>query len=189
MSSMTKKESSFQFPAKAKSAAKGTKLAAKKKRQVQVVTCPSDFPTSSDRRDNNVRSRYHRNDRKQHHQDDELLDWNDTSRQIRTFASSAFAGKTKRQYKEEEYERLTGRKLKQQHVPQHITRGIKKKARQRHEKQVQEARLNGIVLPTTLKKGDEKSRSNNKNDGPAPSIGYMKQGVYSVKNGNKKRKR
>lgn len=157
----------------------------RKRAEVTIISCPSDFPTlnsgpksakSGD--SNNLRKgRSDRND-----DSDFLLDWNDTTRQVRQFASSAFEGKTKRQYKEEEYERLTGRKMKQQHVPQQIQRGINKKARERHAKQVEEAKLNGIVLPTVSTKKKDNKGGGSYHDGPAPSIGYMKQGVYRVKN-------
>jgi len=185
---MTKKES--QFPAKkAKTAAK-----MRPRRKVQVVQCPSDFPTSSSSASSDGGHLFQRRDSRQRDDKDdnkeELLDWNDTTRQVRAFASTAFLGKTKRQYKQEEYERLTGRKLKNQRVPQHIVRGIKKKRKERMEKHVEEAKLNGIILPTTLSKKKEKKHDDNRNqDGPAPSIGYMKQGVFRIKTGNKKQRR
>jgi hypothetical protein len=65
-------------------------------------------------------------------------------------------------------------------------RGIKKKAKARLEKQVEEAKLNGIVLVPAMnqKQTNEKSKKRNYHSGPAPSIGYMKQGVYRVNNNN-----
>jgi ABC-type nitrate/sulfonate/bicarbonate transport system ATPase subunit len=109
-----------------------------------------------------------------------FLDWNDTAREVRTLGSLAFMGKEKREYRQEEYMRLTGRKEKQQRVPLPIQRGIKKKAAQRLERQLEEARQAGIILPVAKK---EKPRLN-KDQGPAPSIGYMKKGVFRVKGAN-----
>lgn len=78
--------------------------------------------------------------------------------------------------------------MKQQHVPQHVVRGIKKKAQQRLEQQVEEAKLNDIVLPIHMNKKqttNERGKKRNYHSGPAPSIGYMKQGVCRVNNHNK----
>jgi len=205
---MTKKSDGSSKPSTSKKTAPAKKKNSKRpRRAVQVVTCPSDFPTLSPRKSDDTRDTSKRFSQSRRHDDDEtsrgnhdselLLDWNVAAREVKAFASSAFSGKTKRQYKQEEYTRLTGRKMKQQHVPQHIVRGIKKKAKQRMEAQVQEARLNGIVLPTTssssrINDGKGKKHNTNYHSGPAPSIGYMKQGVYRVKkrsgNSNKRAK-
>ena len=72
---------------------------------------------------------------------------------------------------------LTGCKEKQQRLPLPIQRGIKKKAAKRLERQHEEARQAGIILPTVK---TEKQRVK-KDQGPAPSVGYMKRGVLHVK--------
>jgi hypothetical protein len=155
----------------------------KRRREVQVVTCPTDFP--QDPRANSASARPRERERKEQRFDNNskketFLDWNDTAREVRTLGSQAFMGKEKREYRQEEYTRLTGRKEKQQRVPLPIQRGIKKKAAQRLERQREEARQAGIILPVAKK---EKPRVN-KDQGPAPSIGYMKKGVFRVKGAN-----
>lgn len=157
-----------------------TKSDKKRRREVQVVPCPSDFPqdprttASASAR---PRERERRNPSEQHEKKQKFLDWNETAREVRTLGSQAFMGKEKREYRQEEYVRLTGRKEKQQRVPLPIQRGIKKKAAKRLERQREEARQAGIILPT-VKKGKQRV---NKDQGPAPSVGYMKRGVLHVK--------
>jgi hypothetical protein len=131
----------------------------------------------------------------QEQEQEELLDWNDTCREMKQLvaSSSAFSKQTKRQYQQEEYQRLTGRHhmKQQQYVPQDIVRGIKKKAKARLEKQQEEATLHGIVLPPSMhpKQTRDKSNKRNYHSGPAPSIGYMKRGVYRVNNHNHNKKK
>jgi hypothetical protein len=175
-----------------------------KQREVQVVTCPLDFPTTVKKRNDASSPRATRHSPEdtlkqetssQQQQQEELLDWNDTCREMKQLvaSSSAFSKQTKRQYQQEEYQRLTGRRhhRKKQHVPQYIVRGIKKKAKARLEKQQEEATLHGIVLPPSMhpKQTREKSNKRNYHSGPAPSIGYMKRGVYRVNNHNNHNKK
>jgi Domain of unknown function (DUF4602) len=138
----------------------------------------------------------------------DLLDWNETVREVHKFGASGWkqdtnlfdptahlaAGtsslsdrKKHRLHKEEEYKRLTGREMKHHSVPLPIVRGIKKKAKQREQRQLQEAKEAGIILPLTASsfrtKQEEKKRTNfttNRVYGPAPSIGFVKQGVFRV---------
>lgn len=126
-----------------------------------------------------------------------LLDWHETVKDVQAYGATAFVGKDKRDYEDEEYFRLTGRHKKKQKVPLPIVRGIRKAAAKREAKAREEARKSGVVIPkakneTKSKKFDSTSRIH----GPAPSIGFMKQGVYRVSknkdnknNVNKKRKR
>lgn len=164
----------------------------KQRREVQVVTCPSDFPQDPRRRVRTTASssasacpgqQKRRNPLEQYEkkkQQQTFLDWNETAREVRTLGSQAFMGKEKREYRQEEYMRLTGgRKEKQQRVPLPIQRGIKKKAAKRLERQREEARQAGIILPTAVKK-ENKQRVNKDQGGPAPSVGYMKRGVLHV---------
>ena len=99
-----------------------------------------------------------------------------------------------RMHQNEQYELLTGRKKKQHAVPLPIVRGIKKKAIAREERIRKEAKDAGIVLPmnslTTTTKPSSKQKEQmkkqqnfkmNQQHGPAPSIGFMKQGMYQVR--------
>ena len=102
-----------------------------------------------------------------------------------------------RMHQNEQYELLTGRKKKQHAVPLPIVRGIKKKAMAREQRIIQEAKDSGIVLPisslTTTTKPSSKQKEQmkkqqsfkmNQHYGPAPSIGFMKQGMYHVRGNN-----
>lgn len=100
-------------------------------------------------------------------------------------------------HQNEQYELLTGRKKKQHAVPLPIVRGIKKKAIAREQRILKEAKDSGIVLPvssltmTTQQSSRQKeqikkqqSYKMNQHYGPAPSIGFMKQGMYHVRGNN-----
>lgn len=167
-------------------------------REVQVVKCPSAFPISSKQAEGKKRPRESVNsaglgptlakksNNKKSKKDPSLLDWHDTVKEIRAYGASAFQGKQKRDFQDEEYFKLTGRHKKKPHTPLPIVRGIKKAAAKREAKARQEAREAGIILPKA-KTETKKSDSTNQNYGPAPSIGFMKQGIYRVKNQKKKR--
>jgi hypothetical protein len=101
-----------------------------------------------------------------------------------------------RRHQEEQYELLTGRKKKHHAVPLPIVRGIKKKAIAREARILQEAKDAGIVLPiqsiamtqpSAKQREQMKKQQNfkmNQQYGPAPSIGFMKQGMYQVRGTN-----
>ncbi len=99
-----------------------------------------------------------------------------------------------RVHQNEQYELLTGRKKKHHAVPLPIVRGIKQKAMAREQRVIQEAKESGIVLPissltattklSSKQKEQMKKQQNykmNQAHGPAPSIGFMKQGMYQVR--------
>lgn len=112
---------------------------------------------------------------------EKFLDWDDTAREIHKLGATAFEGKQKRDYKAEEYERLTGRKLKHHHVPLPIVRAIAKKAEQREKQRLDEAREAGLVIPTAAAKKKKGKDRTSDIYGPAPSIGFLKQGVFKLK--------
>ena len=115
---MTKQSKSQDM--KKKEPAHPAKKKKRPRREVQVVTCPFDFPTAPSNKRNAAASFQHDTTTKNvarhenHESPEQVLDWNDTSREIKQLASSAFSATTKRQYKQEEYQRLTGRNMKQQ---------------------------------------------------------------------------
>mmetsp|Transcript_20536 Transcript_20536/g.33018 ORF Transcript_20536/g.33018 Transcript_20536/m.33018 type:complete len:190 (+) Transcript_20536:83-652(+) len=186
------------------SANEKSKQQKKSNRQVQVVKCPSAFPVSSSSRkrprdagaafsnDTSNNPRHHNPGRNgasaKKNQSSELLDWHDTAKEIRAYASAAFTGKQKRDYEDEQYFMLTGRHKKKQKVPLPIVRGIKKAAAQREAKAREEARQAGIVIPKATKE-TKKSDAAYRVHGPAPSIGFVKQGVYRVSNNNANKKK
>lgn len=170
-----------------KSQKKDEKKVAKKairKRQrpeVQVVTCGFAFPISTKPRapaaDNSEWS-----DGKKKKKKDKLLDFRDVALEIRHYGAKALEGKSKRAYQDEEFEKLTGRKKKKHSVPLPIVRGIRKKAAEREAREQQEAREAGLVLPKKKKiKEKRQDAATRRVHGPAPSIGFMKKGMLSVK--------
>mmetsp|Transcript_14079 Transcript_14079/g.21390 ORF Transcript_14079/g.21390 Transcript_14079/m.21390 type:complete len:198 (+) Transcript_14079:150-743(+) len=114
------------------------------------------------------------------------IDFDETVKEIKTLGSTQFTGKQKRKYEKEQYEELTGRTKKKQKVPLNIVRGIKKKAAIRERRLEQENKDAGIVTATTNKKKtkrgySEQNRRDNRVHGPAPTIGFTKKGILSVR--------
>lgn len=168
----------------------------RKRREVQVVKCTADFPISLKPPRNEKKTPKEEEEQQQESfyreggtptnmtQD---LDWNDTAHEIRSLGATAFVGKQKRQFQDEQYEQLTGRKQKKHHVPFPIRMGINKKAAQRLDRQLAEAKASGLVLPKSMttsssktKKREDASRTS-RIHGPAPSVGFMTKGVLKVK--------
>jgi hypothetical protein len=152
----------------------------KRKRTVQVLTAAAPFPISKKpkrppRLESDKASAAQQKDKS-------LLDWHDTVKEIRNYGATAFVGAQKRNFEKEQYKLLTGREKKSHHVPLPIVRGIKKKAAQRHEKVLQEAKDAGIVLPKeVLQTKKEVKKDLARIYGPAPSVGFMNKGVLKVK--------
>lgn len=154
----------------------------RKNRSVEVVTCPEAFPISK-----KAHTKRKPIDDSPEEPDNsqvsssKLLDWEETAKEVRSLGASAFVGEQKRNYKEEQYEFLTGRKLKKHQVPLPIVRGIKKAARKREATRLKEAREAGIVLPKMKRESKEKVDNNARIHGPAPSIGFMRKGVLKLR--------
>ena len=180
----------------------------KKKREVQVVSCPSAFPIS-DRSSSSASSAATANRKRPRQQSpngkssssssdrgskndrssSKFLDWHDTAKEIRNYGATAFVGKAKRNYEDEQYYQLTGRHKKKQKMPLPMVRGLKKAAAKREQRQREEAKAAGIVLPAQSKKqGKDSARdSAYRSYGPAPSVGFMKNGVLRVNDKKKRR--
>ena len=161
-------------------ASKASSKKIKPKREVQVVSCPTAFPISTkksrkrprDQRNNTISENKSSSSKK-------LLDWNETAKEVRAYGATAFIGKEKRDYEDEKYFALTGRHKKKQHVPLPIVRGIKKAAAKRDAKMRREAKEAGIIMPKAREEKKKDSLTYN-NYGPAPSIGFMKNGIFQV---------
>jgi hypothetical protein len=115
-----------------------------------------------------------------------LLDWHATAQEVRHLGATGLPKAAARNYRQEEYQRLTGRPPKKQAVPLAILRGKRQAATRREERAVAAARAAGMPLPSSSKqkKEHQKNRARTKNTrqhGPAPSIGFMKQGILKVK--------
>lgn len=172
-------------------------------REVIVVSCAPAFPISTKRKsnennkqvertnniidkqkgDNGNRSKY--KDRKNKKSG---LDWSQTAREIHALGASGFVGKQKRIHEDDQYTILTGRKIKKQQFPLPMVRQIRKKAEKREIKKLQEAKDAGIVLPqkitTSKSNNNNNKKENDKNfrvHGPSPSVGFMKNGIFRVK--------
>ena len=164
----------------------------KRQREVQVVTCQGSFPISTKTPDPNhpsvlraaskEESQLKKEKRKR---DKELLDWYDTAKEVRALGATKFIGKQKRNYQDEHYKQLTGRDKKKHSVPLPIVRGIKKKAAERESRELKEAKEAGLILPSqTLQAGGKMKKEKDKTSrihGPAPTIGFMKKGIFSYK--------
>lgn len=169
--------------------AKKASSAKKCRREVRVVSCPADFPISS--RSSGRKAKESNRQQKDNFSSHEgisknqkkLLDWHDTAKEIRSLGASAFVGQQKRSFEDEEYEFLTGRKKKKQKVPLPIVRGLKKKAEQRKMRQIKEAKEAGVVLPRGVASRTKKKKTDNTSrvHGPAPSAGFMKNGILRIK--------
>ena len=91
---MTKQSKSQDMKKKEPAPAKKKK---RPRREVQVVTCPFDFPTAPSNKRKAAASLQHETTTKNvarhenHESPEQVLDWNDTSREIKQLASSAFS--------------------------------------------------------------------------------------------------
>jgi hypothetical protein len=154
------------------------------KKDVQVVKCPSAFPISSKpakkRPLPEKPGKYSETSRGRKKKDPSLLDWHDTVKEVQSYGAKAFEGKQKRDYQDEQYYKLTGRHKKKPQTPLPIVRGLKKAAARREAKAREEAKQAGIILPKAPKE-TKKHDSTYRNYGPAPSVGFMKDGMYRVK--------
>ena len=159
---------------------------AKRSRQdILVVQCPPDFPAlpratsqspSDPGRNEETGFKFSRKPRQ-----GQILDWSQTAREIHSFGATGFEGKRKREYEDEQYERLTGRRKKHHKVPLPIIRGIKKKREQREQRRNEEAREAGLILPAATRTKQRKRDRTSEIHGPAPSIGFLQKGVLRVK--------
>mmetsp|Transcript_21065 Transcript_21065/g.25037 ORF Transcript_21065/g.25037 Transcript_21065/m.25037 type:complete len:174 (-) Transcript_21065:37-558(-) len=164
------------------------------KKTVKVVVAPtssfpdfSQFDSSSTQRGSNRRTQNNYNDdTRTKKKKGSYLDFDETVREVYELGSTKFAGKQKRDYENEQYTTLTGRQRKKQKIPVKIVRGIKKAAAVRETRVEKETKEAGIVTAnkrggTTKKRFSEKVRKASQLHGPAPSIGYLKKGVLTVK--------
>lgn len=156
----------------------------------QIVVASSGFPISKrsrvEKSPETTHSKNRSHTRKHPPKAEHLLDFHETYKEIKSFGAQAFEKKQKRQYEDDMYEKLTGRKRKHQAVPLPILRGIRLKAQERESRQKQEEKEAGIVTHKSHKKtnrvkhlvGGDKKRQQY---GPAPSIGFVSKGVLQLK--------
>lgn len=189
-----------------------SKSTSKRKREVQVVSCPSDFPDfttvggSTSRRRSGALKRGHASNERNNTKAAPELDVQETIREIHKFGATGFTGNQQKEHEASEYERITGRQQKRQKIPTKILVGMRKKALKREEKRAAEMKESGVVshqsssssskkkkeelrpgeirgvfgAKNSKKRGDRRSMSS-KSFGPAPSAGFMKNGMLRVK--------
>jgi len=163
----------------------------KRKRQVQVVVCPSAFPDfttvggSTSRRQeqqrlvkaggvNTSRSKYGASNSKRRGKESESsndqdaagpeLDVQETIREIHAFGAEGFTGTQKKSHQSAEYEKLTGRVAKRQKMPTRIVVGMRQKAMKREARQQQEIKESGVVSHHSGKKKKDRDRDYRKKE-------------------------
>ena len=165
--------------------------------EVPVVVAQSGFPISSSRRRRRDDVQNHRisEERQQQQQAPKrkawVLDLHQAKRDVRNFGATGLEGDQKRSFEEEQYKMLTGRAKKKPFCPPNIARNSRKKAEQRQQKELQQAKEAGLVLPSVqhISTHQERNKKRRQQDyhrdrmsyGPAPSTGgVFKNGVLKL---------
>ena len=154
----------------------------KAKREVKVVKCPGAFPisTKAKKRPRESESNRYNEGASSRKKPPKLLDLHDAAKDIRAYGAQAFLGKQKKDYQDEKYYKLTGKHKKKDSCPLPLLRGLRKAAAKRERKAREQAQKSGIVLPKQNEDTSRKSMSDAdfRKFGPAPNIGFMKDGMY-----------
>mmetsp|Transcript_1015 Transcript_1015/g.1439 ORF Transcript_1015/g.1439 Transcript_1015/m.1439 type:complete len:187 (-) Transcript_1015:93-653(-) len=173
------------------------KSKSKKTVDVKVVECPTDFPdwgkvssgTSTGirrTRQEAISSTGSRNNGpKRPVRKAKEIEFLQASKEVRELGSTTFTGYQKKLNQERIYEEVTGMKKKREKIPIKLLRKKKAKYARQTTKLENEAREAGIVIAAkkkTEKKYSEEKRRSEKSHGPEPSIGFMRKGMYRVKN-------
>lgn len=168
-----------------------SKPSSKRKREVQVVVCPTAFPDfttvggSTSRQRNAKRSNNH-NGEAPHKLCGPELDVQETIREIHKFGSTGFTGKQQKEHEASEYERITGRQQKRQNIPTKILVGMRKKEKKREELRKAEMRESGVVHHIgNGGSGKKKRSSDSKKDSNELRPGEIR-GVFGAKNSRNK---
>jgi len=167
----------------------------KRKREVQVVVCPSAFPDfttvggSTSRRQERQRrglapgggEKY--DDKKRESKSNKdmplELDVQETIREVHRFGAEGFTGAQKKSHENAEYGRLTGRTTKRQKIPTKILVGMRKKALKREERQKQELKESGVVSHhSTSQSQGKKNRGKKKKQSEYEEHGGGLRGVF-----------
>jgi len=192
---MSKNKSQEKKAAVAKAVAKKAK---KNRPEVQVVVASSGFPISSrpsaqrkppparPTTESLPRPQQDGRSEKKNKSNPLILDLNEAKKEVRSYGATAFVGKQKKSFQDEQYKLLTGRDRKQPKMPPNIARLVRKKALAREEKMIAEAKQAGFVLPkSALESQQEQKRKKSSQrqgewNGPAPSVGFTKDGVLKL---------
>jgi hypothetical protein len=171
----------------------------KRKREVQVVVCPSAFPDfttvggSTSRRIQRERGgggvpqkdRFSSNNSKDAISSGLELDVQQTIREVHKFGATGFQGSQKKSHQSAEYEWLTGRVQKRQKIPTKILVGMRQKALKREERHKKELQESGVVSHhSTTNQSSAKGKKKKRRDDEPPQVGV--QGVFGSNNRSKK---
>ena len=161
-----------------------SKKARKRPRQeVEVVVAGSGFPISKRSTQSTKRPAATKTSVKPRRQDQSLiLDLNEAKRDVRNYGATAFVGNKKKSFEEEQYKLLTGRDKKKPKIPPNIAREIRKRHAKKEAEAIEEAKKAGFVLPKsdTSKSKKNKDRDPSFSYGPAPSVGFVKNGMLKL---------
>jgi hypothetical protein len=106
-------------------------------------------------------------------------------REVHKLGSTQLVGKQKKLFDAQQYTALKGREKKKQKVPLKIVREIKKAGGRRAAKHLKEMKDSGVVSSDVKRKKkktfSEQNRRNLKIHGPAPSNGFMSNGILRIK--------
>mmetsp|Transcript_41356 Transcript_41356/g.88134 ORF Transcript_41356/g.88134 Transcript_41356/m.88134 type:complete len:231 (+) Transcript_41356:119-811(+) len=161
----------------------------KRKREVQVVVCPSAFPDfttvggSTSRRRERQRGIVASGDGGEDRGDDNrggppALDVQETIREVHKFGAEGFTGAQKKHHANAEYEQLTGRTAKRQKMPTKIVIGMRKKALKREERHKQELRESGVVSHHTSSNSQGKKKKERSKKQSEEELGGGLRGIF-----------
>lgn len=196
-------------PSTSCSSTKAVKKRKRPKREVLVVECPTDVfedtkPSSTSATAVVANSRHGKKNatgpassvsdtrtgetkNSTSRQDDAVLDWHTAAKEVRALGTTGLGRRDQRKYQEKEYERLTGRQQKGQKMPLPLVRKLRASRQQKEDYRIAAAKEAGVVLAKTSNTNDDNKRQYKRGHskrnhlyGPAPSIGFMKDGVYRV---------
>jgi hypothetical protein len=170
----------------------------KRKREVQVVVCPSAFPDfatvggATSRRLQKERG-IPQKDRgncqvatTSNNTSGLELDVQQTIREVHKFGASGFQGSQKKIHQNAEYEWLTGRAQKRQKIPTKILVGMRQKALKREERQMKELQESGVVSHQFINKSSANGKKRKKKRRDDETQGPGVQGVFGSNNRSKK---
>jgi len=168
----------------------------RKRKPVEVVVCPSAFPNfESFTSSINPRKKYNKNGvpdkssfvNPKFKSSSVDIDFDEAVKEVHSLGYGQLTGKLKRQYEADQSKDFTGLKSKKQTQSVKVARLIKKAAVKREARREIEVKESGVIIASKRKGESNKKSHSEKNrwetrvHGPSPSIGFMKKGVFRVK--------
>jgi len=123
----------------------------------------------------------------------EDMGFRELSTEIHDLGATTFVGAQKKFHREEQYQKISGMRMKQQKYPVKMLEAIIKKRRIREKKVAAEIKESGVVTGSKLDKRNKRNSRDSKGGvsevnekmsrsfGPAPSSGFMKRGILRLK--------